>query len=194
MPATPPASALDTPLDPWDSRFGFFWYNDAEIFRDSQADLDRKAASFAASGINHVITFSCTHFRWSFRRSWDQITEVLARVVKACHASGIRVTEHHSSHLTFNPLDDAGELFLDRVLAVRGSARSSWPHLREDCDADPLVAGLPLSSFREIDGRTAQVGPHARTRAGACASTIPTTAAPTSPTWKRSTPRASTGS
>ncbi len=154
MPATPPASPFGTPLDPWDSRFGFFWYNDAEIFRDSQADLDRKAASFAASGINHVITFSCTHFRWSFRRSWDQITEVLARVVKACHASGIRVTEHHSSHITFNPLDDAGELFLDRVLAVRGSARSSWPHLREDCDADPLVSGRPLSSFRQIDGRT----------------------------------------
>jgi hypothetical protein len=145
---------LTTPVDPWDTRFGFFWYNDAEIFHDSQADLDRKAAALAAAGINHVITFSCTHFRWSFRRSWDLLTEVLARVVKACHASGIRVTEHHSSHLTFNPLDQAGELLLDRVLAVRGSARSSWPHLREDCDADPLVGGLPLSSFRQIDGRT----------------------------------------
>jgi hypothetical protein len=152
--ADPPAQPLRTPLDPWDSRFGFFWYNDAEIFSDSQADLDRKAAVFARVGINHVITFSCTHFRWSFRRSWDLLTEVLARVVRACHASGIRVTEHHSSHLTFNPLDEAGELLLDRVLAVRGSARASWPHLRADCDADPLVGGAPLSSFRQIDGRT----------------------------------------
>lgn len=155
MPADPQLNApLRTPLDPWDSRFGFFWYNDAEIFRDSQSDLDRKAAALARVGINHVITFSCTHFRWSFRRWWDLLTEVLARVVKACHASGIRVTEHHSSHLTFNPLDEAGELLLDRVLAVRGSARSSWPELRGDCDADPLVDGAPLSSFRQIDGRT----------------------------------------
>lgn len=155
MPDDPLLNApLRTPLDPWDSRFGFFWYNDEEIFRDAQSDLDRKAAAFARNGTNHVITFSCTHFRWSFRRSWDLLTEVLARVVKACHASGIRVTEHHSSHLTFNPLDEAGERFLDRVLALRGSARSSWPHLREDCDADPLVDGVPLSSFRQIDGRT----------------------------------------
>jgi len=154
MAATPLAQPLRTPLDPWGSRFGFFWYNDAEIFRDSQADLDRKAAAFARVGINHVITFSCTHFRWSFRRSWDLLTGTLARVVEACHASGIRVTEHHSSHLTFNPLDQAGELLLDRVLTLRGSARTSWPHLREDCDADPLVDGVPLSSFRQIDGRT----------------------------------------
>ena len=108
----------------------------------------------ARAGINHVITFSCTHFRWSFRRSWHLLTGVLSRVVAACHAYGIRVTEHHSSHLTFNPLDQAGESLLDRVLAVRGSSRSSWPHLREDCDADPLVGGVPLSSFRQIDGRT----------------------------------------
>ena len=142
------------PSDPWDTRFGFFWYNDQEIFHSTQDDLNRQAESFAEAGINHVITFSCTHFRWSFRRYWDRLTETLARVVQACHRHGICVTEHHSSHLTFNPLNEADERYMERILRVRGSSLASWPGLREDCDRDPLVGGVPLSSFRQIDGRT----------------------------------------
>lgn len=142
--------------DPWDARFGFFWYNDEEIFEDSQDDLNRKAEMFAAAGINHVITFSATHFRWSFRRHWNQITDALARVVKACHLHGICVTEHHSSHLTFNPLNADDERYMARILRVRKSSVESWPYLREDCDADPIINGMPLSSFRQIDGRTGQ--------------------------------------
>ena len=141
--------------DPWEARFGFFWYNDREI-NASQAELNRQAQELAEVGINHVITFSCTHFRWSFRRHWEQLTEVLSRVVEACHACGIGVTEHHSSHLTFNPLDDEGRRYVERILAVRGSSLNSWPHLLEDAAADPEIDGKPLSSFRQIDGRTGQ--------------------------------------
>ena len=141
-------------FDPWDTRFAFFWYNDQEIFHDTDADLARKAEAFAQVGINHVITFSATHFRWSFRRHWDLLTEALARVVTACHAAGIRVTEHHSSHLTHNPVDEAGERQVEERLRKRGSSIASWPHLREDCDADPVIDGVPLSSWRQIDGRT----------------------------------------
>ena len=145
---------LATPFDPCDTRFAFFWYNDQEIFHDTDADLARKVEAFAEVGINHVITFSATHFRWSFRRHWDLLTETLARVVDACHAAGIRVTEHHSSHLTHNPVDEAGERQLAERLRRRGSRLESWPHLREDCDADPVIDGVPLSSWRQIDGRT----------------------------------------
>ncbi len=148
------ARPLATPFDPSDTRFAFFWYNDQEIFHDTAADLARKAEAFADVGINHVITFSCTHFRWSFRRHWDLLTDTLARVVTACHAVGIRVTEHHSSHLTHNPVDAAGERLLEERLRTRGSSLESWPHLREDCDADPVIDGVPLSSWRQIDGRT----------------------------------------
>lgn len=147
---------LATPFDPYDTRFAFFWYNDQEIFRDTDADLARKAEAFAEVGINHVITFSATHFRWSFRRHWDLLTDTLARVVAACHAAGIRVTEHHSSHLTHNPLDQAGERQVEQRLRKRGSSMASWPHLREDCAADPVIDGVPLSSWRQIDGRTGQ--------------------------------------
>ncbi len=141
-------------FDPWDTRFAFFWYNDQEIFHDTDADLARKAEAFAEVGINHVITFSPTHFRWSFRRHWDLLTDTLARVVAACHAAGIRVTEHHSSHLTHNPLDEAGERQVAEWLGRRGSSLESWPHLREDADADPAIDGVPQSSWRQIDGRT----------------------------------------
>ena len=147
-------SPLTTPMDPWDTRFGFFWYNDQEIFHASQEDLNRQAEALAETGINHVITFSCTHFRWSFRRHWGAIEDALARVVTACHEHGIRVTEHHSSHLTFNPLNDDDVAYMDRILKVRGSTRASWPHLLEESTADPEVNGVPFSTFRQIDGRT----------------------------------------
>ena len=149
---------VSTPLtgapDPWDTRFGFFWYNDREIFHATQEDLNHQAEALADAGINHVITFSCTHFRWSFHRHWGLLAEILARVVEACHLHGIRVTEHHSCHLTFNPLDAEGESLIERVLKGRGSSLESWPQLRRDCDADPVMDGVRLSSFRQIDGRT----------------------------------------
>jgi hypothetical protein len=145
---------LSTQTDPWNTRFGFYWYNDQEIFEYSQEDFNHRAEEFAGIGINHVITFSCTHFRWSFRRYWDQITEAITRIVNACHLRRIAVTEHHSCHLTFNPLNKEDEDYLDRIQKVEKSMQGSWPHLREDCDADPIINNVPLSSFRQIDGRT----------------------------------------
>ena len=141
-------------IDPWDTRFGFFWYNDREIFHSTPEDLGRQAGELAEAGINHVITFSCTHFRWSFHRYWELIDDTIAHVVEACHQHGIRVTEHHSCHLTFNPLDTTGEDFMERVLRVRGSALESWPDFRADCDGDPEIDGVRFSSMRQIDGRT----------------------------------------
>ncbi len=59
------------------------------------------------------ITFSCTHFRWSFFRDWELLTRRLAMIVRACHKHGIYVTEHHSSHLTRNPLTPEEDLSND---------------------------------------------------------------------------------
>ncbi len=142
--------------DPWNERFGFFWYNDDEIFRFTDEDFKSRAKALGEAGTNHVITFSCTHFRWSFRRYWNELNTVLRRLVEACHAYDIAVTEHHSSHLTFNPLDKDDEGYMERVLNKRGSTIRSWPSLREDCDADSIINGKPLSSFRQIDGRTGE--------------------------------------
>ncbi len=139
---------LAFPKDLWNTRFGWFWYNEEEIFDYSTADFDRKAEGFRKAGINHVITFSSTHFRWSYLRDWDLLTETLAKVVRACHKQGIYVTEHHSCHLTYNPVTPREEQALEPKL-------KRWPHLIEDCHADPIVIDdVRLSALRQIDGRT----------------------------------------
>lgn len=152
MPVKTPAEQFNRPLsfpgDLWDTRFGWYWYNEEEIFKYSQEDFDRKAETFHKSGINHVITFSSTHFRWSYRRDWDLITSTLAKVVRACHKMGIYVTEHHSCHLTHNPVTPGEEKALEPRLKF-------WPHYVEDSRADPVVIeGVRLSELRQIDGRT----------------------------------------
>ncbi|NSW89274.1 MAG: beta-galactosidase trimerization domain-containing protein [Firmicutes bacterium] len=138
----------------WDARFGFFWYNDEEIFKFSQEDFDKKAKKFADAGINIVITFSCTHFRWTMRPYWDKIGRCLEQIVKACHKYNIKVVEHHSSHLTFDPLNSEDWDYMERVLNKRQSSINSWEGIRDYLAEDPIIDGEPLSSFRQIDGRT----------------------------------------
>ena len=143
-------------------KFGVFWYNDPELFEWSDIEFEKKAAEFAAAGINIVMTFSCTHFRWSCYPYWELINERLSMLVKACHKYNIRVVEHHSSHLTFNPRDKAEWDYAANVLKVRKSSLESFPGLRDFIAAgDPEIApGVYLSSCRQIDGRT---GEYART-------------------------------
>ena len=74
------SAPLQKIVDHWDTRFGFFWYNDREIFQAGQEELDCQAGELAEAGINHVITFSCSHFRWSFRRGWERLTQALYAV------------------------------------------------------------------------------------------------------------------
>lgn len=145
-------------MNKWDAKFGFFWYNDDEIFRFTEKDFDEKARRMAESGINIVMTFSCTHFRWSMKEYWPLITKCLKNVVKACHRNGIKVVEHHSAHLTWDPLDQADWDRLDSVMKRRKSSIESWDGFREYI-APEYIKGT--ESYRQIDGRT---GEWARTR------------------------------
>ncbi len=138
-------------MDAWDAKFGFYWYNDEEIFNFTAEDFDAKARGFAEIGINTVITFSCTHFRWSFKQHWDKINKCLANIVESCHKYGIRVVEHHSSHLTFDPLDEDDWDYMERVLNKRKSTIDSWEGLREFVSPDTVNG---LENYRQIDGRT----------------------------------------
>ena len=61
--------------NPWRARYAWFWYNSAEIWQFTQADMDAKVKKYADAGFTHLITFSCTHFRWSFRPWWKEINE-----------------------------------------------------------------------------------------------------------------------
>lgn len=141
-------------LSKWQERFSFFWYNDEELFRYSQADFDAKAKKFSESGITCVITFSCTHFRFTMYPYWDLIRDCLAKLTSACHQYGIKVVEHHSSHLTFDPLNQDDWEYMERILNLRHSSIDSWKGLRDYIGTEPVMEGKPLSSFRQIDGRT----------------------------------------
>lgn len=143
-------------MNKWEAKFGFFWYNDDELFKFNQEDFDKKAKKIADSGINIVMTFSCTHFRWTFHRYWDRILRCLEMTVKACHRYGIKVVEHHSSHLTFNPQNQDHWDYTERILNVRGSSVSSWERLVETINDEIYENGKPVSSFRQVDGRTGE--------------------------------------
>ncbi len=141
--------------DAWDIRCGVFWVNDQEIFMDSDADLERKAAAFRELGCNWVMTFGSAHFRWSFYHYWDRINAALARVVKACHDNGLCVIEHHSAVLTHAPKDAAGWTWLERALKIRKSTVKTWPELIGGYDRNPeILDGRRLTDFYYIDGRT----------------------------------------
>jgi len=135
-------------MNKWDAKFGFFWYNDDEIFKFKQEDFDKKAKIFADAGINIVITFSCTHFRFSLYEHWDKITSCLKKIVIACHKYNIKVVEHHSSHLTFDPQNEDEWDYFERILAKRHSKIDSWDNIRN------FVNDNFTKQFRQIDGRT----------------------------------------
>jgi len=146
--AKAPAAAKD--------KLSFIWYNDDAIFRYTDEDFDALAKSYADSGITVVMTFSCTHFRYSFFDHWDVILKCLSRLCTACHKYGIKVVEHASSHLTFNPQNEADVEYIHASLKTRKSALSSWPGLLEAAYDDNKLFNTshPVSSFRQIDGRT----------------------------------------
>lgn len=145
-----------------EERWGVFWYNEEAVNSWSDADFEAKASEFAANGVNRVMTFSFTHFRWSFYPWWDKINHTISRVVRACHKYNIKVIEHHSSHLTSNPRTAKDWQNWENSLKVRQSSANAFAGLKEYIAAgDPEIApGVYLSDCRQIDGRT---GDYART-------------------------------
>ena len=147
---------LPYPSDKRDMRFGFFYYNDREIFNWSQADMDRKAKEFADAGINHVITFSVTHFRWSFYHYWDKVYDALRKIVEACHKYDIYVTEHHSAVYMYNAADPVGKEFLLSRLKMRQSNLDNWPRLLDDCNGIITNEGYNMLDMVQYDPITGE--------------------------------------
>ena len=121
------------------ARYGFIWYSDYEIFDYDDAKLDEIAKKHHDLGYTILITFSGTHFRWSFSPWWDKITDYLRRFAKACHKYGIRLVEHHSCHLNFAAHDaDQLEEVIHRII-MRGLRPEKWPGFTDYVCGDPLV-------------------------------------------------------
>jgi len=149
---------MDIRKNPWQSRYGWIWYNTKQIFEDTQDDIDELVKNHYDNGTNILIGFSCTHFRWSFYRHWDKINACIEKIVKACHKYGIMYIEHHSCHLTFNPLIEEDYTFMNNMMEKRGSSVSDWPFMEEDAVSGFIVDNKHISSFRQISGRTGKWG------------------------------------
>ncbi len=140
----------------WSTIFGFYYYNDHEIFVADEHELESQAKRFADAGINHVMTFSVTHFRWSFQSSWTVIDRALNRIVKAFHKYNIKVTEHHSANFIFmNPADPAVRKIINLKFACRNSTLDNWPSFEADHNLERDVGdGIIIKSLLQVDGVT----------------------------------------
>lgn len=146
-------------LEPWEQGFCWFWYNDEEIFKYTQADFDARARELADSGITIILTFSLTHFRLSYYPYWEEINACLRKLVVACHKYGIRVVEHHSAHLTHRLLGERGWEYLERNFFTysRGTARyDNWKRIFPFLTTDYKIGDADIRTFAQIDGRTGE--------------------------------------
>ncbi len=148
-----------TPTWEWRARWTSYWYGDREVFDFTARDFDRRAAALRRAGINAVITFGGFHFRWSFVDEWPLLLRTLKHICRSCHRHGIKVVEHHSALLTWNPIGTEDHRFVNDYfgkLAYPINIRWYPGFLRQMETGDALHAGCWLSGMRQIDPRTGQ--------------------------------------
>ena len=145
-----------TPVKPspsWEERFGWYHYDGTAIYSYTQADLDRVARTYYDNGITAVILFGA-HFRFSFWAYWEDIEDFITRLTQAFHKKGIKVIEHHSTHLTYKPLEES---YWEKRLKP-GEQFYSYPDFRETSQSNPVLGGenhkARLDDFAQIDGST----------------------------------------
>ena len=138
----------------WDEKFTFFWYNQREIFEWSQSDFDHQAKQLAEAGITGVMTFSVTHFRWTFLRYKQEILEALRKLVKACHKYNITVEEHHSCHLTYAAKNATDLERIATHFKGRASNIEAFSDIIEDMTPACIVNGKNMLDWVQIDGST----------------------------------------
>lgn len=141
-------------INPWEERFGWYHYSGEIIFADNDDQLWQDALRYQEQGVTTVILFS-THFRFSFWAYWDRIEKTIGRVVKVFHSLGIKVVEHHSSHLTHNPVDE--KVWEHLLRTDRRNTYGLFPNFRETSQANPVLGGAHLNDFAQIDGSTGKM-------------------------------------
>ena len=137
-------------VSPWEERFGWYHYDGRAIYDYTEKDLDDAAELYSANGVTAVILFGA-HFRFSFMAYWNDIEDFIARFTRAFHKKGIKVIEHHSTHLTYCPVDP--ETFWAKNLAP-GKQFSTYPDFRENCEKCLTPSGVHPDEFAQIDGST----------------------------------------
>lgn len=137
---------------PWEERFGWFWYGSDVIYNWEEKDFLNAAKNFYDAGNTTAILFG-THFRFSYWAYWDDIEDTIAKITKAFHAYGIKVIEHHSTHLTYRIDNDAmKQSYLSSSFADKG-----FKNFLETSQANPVLGGSHMDDFGQIDGSTGKI-------------------------------------
>jgi hypothetical protein len=138
-----------TVRNPWEERFGWFRYDSGYIYGFTDEDFDKAAKKFHDAGITAVILFGA-HFRFSYWAYWDDIVNFIAKFTAACHRYCMKVIEHHSSHLTYQPVDESD---WEKLLAP-ASGNAYFRDFRGTSQSNPTFDGVHLDDFAQIDGST----------------------------------------
>jgi len=102
-----------------------FWFVHPQL---SDKDIDKQIETFVRSGVDSVIIGGGGHhYLHNDLPNMQQQIAVTQKIVKLCHAQGIKVCEHHSSVLTGeNVFAKEHEAWLMKSFSKDGSA-SVWP-------------------------------------------------------------------
>ncbi|MGI6654213.1 MAG: hypothetical protein ACOX55_08880 [Christensenellales bacterium] len=138
------------PETPWEERFGWYHYDGQHVYQYTEEDLNHDAQRYADTGITTIILFGA-HFRFSFWAYWADIEDFIARLTRAFHAKGIKVIEHHSTHLTYQPVCPDSFWSEENPLYKK---LSSFPNFRETSQSNPILGGAHLDDFAQMDGST----------------------------------------
>lgn len=140
------------PDSAWEERFGWYHYDGRAVFDFTDEDLDKAAKLYSDNGVTAVILFGA-HFRFSFIAYWSSIEDFIARFTCVFHEYGIKVIEHHSTHLTYKPVDP--DTFWKQNLAP-GTQFSTYPDFRKNCESCLTPEGVHPDEFAQIDGSTGE--------------------------------------
>lgn len=140
-------------INSWEERFGWFWYGYDTVFNWEEKDFNKAAEEFHENGFTTAILFG-THFRFSYWAYWEEIENTIAKITKAFHMYGMKVVEHHSSHLTFRAESDAEWKHLTKM---RKKWIEGFPNFRVTSQANPVLAGVHLDDFAQIDGSSGKI-------------------------------------
>lgn len=138
----------------WQERFGWFWFNYKEIYCFTDDELEQKVKEYADMGITTLISFTSTHFRFSFMPYKDRIHNCIRRIVACCHKYGMRYVEHHSSALYYAPRNKEEWNFVINHIVQKGDKMEDWIGLMDVMKGDPIVGGYHLSEMTQIEGST----------------------------------------
>ncbi|MFU0799825.1 MAG: Glyco-hydro-42M domain-containing protein [Xylanivirga thermophila] len=135
--------------NPWQERFGWYHYDSKSIYKFTDEDFDKAAKKYRDAGITTIILFGA-HFRFSYWAYWDDIVNFIVRFTDACHRYSMKVIEHHSSHLTYQPISENDWV----KLLAPASGNAYYKDFRETSQSNPTFDVAHLDDFAQIDGST----------------------------------------